>query len=578
MGSEVVLLRHIIRRGNVYAVRFRIPADLQSKLGFTEFQRSLHTSDPREARRRGQLAITWFWTTLERLRAMTNPTRLDLENSARRQFLAFTRQHERPRDFPLADFANAVAWQIETSEAEMRDLDVQLVQNNYDAGVKAAARNMLDASGISDAGLWGDLADYAHRLAARALREGLRHLVHGLEAPVIAYEPEDALFAEHRASEGRPPLLASEDVETINLETAIKRFLTSKREKGNGASSLAETERLCGWMCERFAADVDLSKITKADLRNFRDDLRNLSSGFQGQALSFTQRLTDDPARRLKAATSGKYWGTVQDFFRWCCAEGYLETDPSVGLRIEKPKAERPRTPEPFSTDEVHQFLNTPLFQGRLSVHRQKDPGSLRQRDGYWWAPVLLMYTGMRAGELSQLLPSDFDFRADVPHVKVRETDDEGAQVKSVKNEASIRDVPLHPDLLALGLQQFVEGRAKRHAGKRVFFEFRMGGPGRLSDGITQFSRRYLKAFDLHKPGRANHVWRHTTIARLRAANVAEEDIQSLVGHSRGTITARYGGDQPLSRKAATIKSLSYGFDVVEALGGPFQSALHQCA
>lgn len=123
---------------------------------------------------------------------MKNPTRLDLENSARHQFLAFTRLHERPRDFPVANFDNAIAWQIETSQDEMRELDIQLLQNTYEAGVRAASRKMLEASGISDDGLPGDLADYAHRLAARALRERLRHLIHGLEAPLVAYKPEDA--------------------------------------------------------------------------------------------------------------------------------------------------------------------------------------------------------------------------------------------------------------------------------------------------------------------------------------------------------------------------------------------------
>lgn len=78
--------RHIIRRNGVYAVRFRIPVDISARIGVAEFQRSLKTHDPREARRRGQLVTTWFWDELERLRHMETPTRENSEAAARRFF------------------------------------------------------------------------------------------------------------------------------------------------------------------------------------------------------------------------------------------------------------------------------------------------------------------------------------------------------------------------------------------------------------------------------------------------------------------------------------------------------------
>jgi integrase len=70
----------------------------------------------------------------------------------------------------------------------------------------------------------------------------------------------------------------------------------------------------------------------------------------------------------------------------------------------------------------------------------------------------------------------------------------------------------------------------------------------------------------LKKPGRATHVFRHTVTAVLRAAGVAEEDLQAVLGHRRATITAGYGGEYPLERKAKTISAIDYGFDVVDLL------------
>jgi hypothetical protein len=86
---------------------------------------------------------------------------------------------------------------------------------------------------------------------------------------------------------------------------------------------------------------------------------------------------------------------------------------------------------------------------------------------------------------------------------------------------------------------------------------------------------QYLTKFGLWKPGRATHVMRHTIIARLRALEVAEEDISAFVGHSGKTMTSRYGGAYPLARKAKTSALLNYGFDLVDAVGGPYDSTQH---
>lgn len=51
---------------------------------------------------------------------------------------------------------------------------------------------------------------------------------------------------------------------------------------------------------------------------------------------------------------------------------------------------------------------------------------------------------------------------------------------------------------------------------------------------------------------------------------VSDEDIGAILGHSGVTVTAGYGGPQPLDRKVKTLAQLDYGFDLMEVLGGPF--------
>jgi integrase len=196
-------------------------------------------------------------------------------------------------------------------------------------------------------------------------------------------------------------------------------------------------------------------------------------------------------------------------------------------------------------------------------------------RNGYWWSAVLMMFTGARAGDIAQLLPSDFRFDEPVKHLIIQPgTLPEGFPKRS-KFGPRTHTIPLHPSLLELGIREFVEARAKRHAGKRLLFEIGLGGH-RMSTGMTKFWSRYLHAFDLFRPGRATHVHRHTMTARLRAAGVSNEDSGAVLGHSDGSVTAGYGGDQGLVRKLATLEKLDHGFDVVGALGGPYDPKVHR--
>jgi len=88
----------------------------------------------------------------------------------------------------------------------------------------------------------------------------------------------------------------------------------------------------------------------------------------------------------------------------------------------------------------------------------------------------------------------------------------------SVKTAASVRSVPLHDNLLLLGLRQFVERRAKRYPKQRVFREFRLGTKGRKSEGATRFWGDLLKRHGLWKPGRSTYDWRQPVAAFVRGA------------------------------------------------------------
>lgn len=317
-----------------------------------------------------------------------------------------------------------------------------------------------------------------------------------------------------------------------------------------------------------------LAAVDKAVLRQFRDDLSRLDASLRGRKVPFVDRLTNVAERQINSATASRYWNYVQSLFAWANAEGLIEANPAEGLKVERRANERRSSPEPFSEAELRKLFATPLYAGHASTRKVDEPGACVVRGGRWWSGVLALFTGLRAGELSQLLPSDFIFDVEVPHLRITDQEQSGGRAKRVKTAAAIRDVPLAPVLLQLGLREFVEAAAKRYSG-RVFREFRLGSGDRTSDGMTKFWGPYLKRFGLWKAGRSTHVFRHTVAHWLRANGVHDEDIGAILGHAGAGITAGYGGAQTLARKAETLTKLSFGFDVLTELGGGYDRKRH---
>lgn len=562
----------------MYFVRFRIPSRFVSKLGMAEFRRTLHTSDGSLARRRALKATVWFTGMMERLVEVPSLTRADLERAAIAFFAELAEETDQPRHFDGDHFDEDVDLNIDASRKRAGELSDQLKANVFDQRVQIAAEQIASRAGASFDGLTRSQRLVASQLAARAEKVQMDLLAHLLTHPAAPFEPEDRLFSTENDPQSRSPTPPRPPIERLSgppLSEVVIRHVHRKKARGLSQSQIDEVTRALVWLQERFGRDREITSIQKRELAKFRDDLARLDVTMRGRGANFEDRLTNNPADQIKSVTALRYWRSVQAFFAWAAAEGFASDDPSSGLLMELRKGEVKRSPEPFSVDEVRRFLETPLYAGYDSPKRLLKPGYSRRRIGQWWAGVLMMHTGLRAGELSQLLPSDFDFAADIPHLRVQEEDAEGAKVKSAKTASSVRDVPLSPILLTLGLRQFVQARAKLRPGERVFREFRLGTRGRVSDGMSKFWSRYLKAFGLWKPGRATHVWRHTVIALLRAHDVAVEDIAAIVGHSGGTVTSRYGGEYPLTRRAKTIQRLDFGFDVLSALGGPFDPKKH---
>lgn len=62
---------------------------------------------------------------------------------------------------------------------------------------------------------------------------------------------------------------------------------------------------------------------------------------------------------------------------------------------------------DPYSADQLIKIIKSPLYTGHKSEGCRHKPGTLVTRDGYFWTPLIALFSGMRLGEILQLQKPD---------------------------------------------------------------------------------------------------------------------------------------------------------------------------
>nr|WP_253254394.1 hypothetical protein [Xanthomonas arboricola] len=129
---------------------------------------------------------------------------------------------------------------------------------------------------------------------------------------------------------------------------------------------------------------------------------------------------------------------------------------------------------------------------------------------------------------MGQLLVANVFKEDNIPCIRIS---DEGEQQK-VKTEVSLRTVPLHPDLLALGFWDWVESR-KAAGHKRLFPQAKADAMNCQGTWITKAFSRYLGEVskDWPKAQRGFHSLRKTVIQELQGLGVSSDLRAQIVDH-----------------------------------------------
>lgn len=249
----------------------------------------------------------------------------------------------------------------------------------------------------------------------------------------------------------------------------------------------------------------------------------NKSPRYRGKSIEEILALGDKAAA---PNTINKSLTRVAALFRWAIEYGYTTLNPAGGMTIKNPKRANEER-QAFSDDDLIKLFHRDEYLRANATLPYK-----------YWAPLIALLTGARLNEIAQLHLDDF---LDVDGVPLISINDQG-EGKRLKTKAGKRTIPVHAELVRLGLLKFV-GELRTANETRLFPELKLQRDG-YGQTISKWFQRYRRQCGIRDDGKVFHSFRHTVIDRLKQADVPKEKIAALVGHEDDSVTfGRYGKD-----------------------------------
>ena len=452
------------------------------------------------------------------------------------------------------------------------ELVPHLSQKTVPDDLMGAVENIVDELRAGGIEVSPALKRYTGVRLAEAEIEENRYWRHQLSGKQIPYDPADQLFATVRPTDfpsgpwEMPSLNDRVSVATehetaadkLALADAVEIYCQSKSSGAWRQSTERSNRRTLSILVACLGADRDVKAIRGADVRRVRDIFNRMPVNADRLAdrngLSVVELAKSEHGHHVISAKSKKkHLEAIKAFLRWLASEEYVRDVPgeTIGFDAISPVASR-RTP--YSSSQLVSIFTSPLYRGSKSQLRRTQAGSYVARDGYFWLPLIALYSGMRLGEINQLLNADIREESGIWIFDVCETEGSG---KTLKSAASARRIPIHHKLIELGFLEkpdFAEG-AKT---KRVFHDVSVAADGCFSRVPSKWWGRYARGIGVANSNNAFHSFRHSFVDALREADTGEAVARMLMGHSDGSVHGNYGQGVSLQKLKQSIDRVTF--------------------
>ena len=288
--------------------------------------------------------------------------------------------------------------------------------------------------------------------------------------------------------------------------------------------------------------------VTREDMRELRDTLRRLPPSRKKSPKyrdkSIAEILAMPYSTTLSIKTVNIIVEAISSMYEWAIREQLLTFNPAKGLSIRdtQPDVEKRA---PLSLEDI----KTIFFSGDYKLSASSKPA-------YYWVPLIGLYTGMRLEEICQLHCEDICQDSEGIWIfDIKETSEDGLTDKILKNKNARRFVPIHNDLIELGLLLL---REKLVAQKecRLFPELKK------TPSSPKYGKQVGKNFSqlLAKKGikgtKSFHSLRHSFSQFFKVRNLHNDMFRQIFGHEIAELAGRQYGERFRPRECKELLRL----------------------
>ena len=329
-----------------------------------------------------------------------------------------------------------------------------------------------------------------------------------------------------------PGLIDTAHTRLNGLGQLVEALIVSKGPEWTGKT--ANQHRLASRLLAAVAGTDDLARISQADIGQYRQNLSHLPKNYGKSPKDLTLPLKDILARSAKLKAEGRasevglaaptinrhvtQLGSIVTFAK---ANGWSIGDQATFASMRaNDRRRKGDLRNAFDVNDLKKLLMDATWTDSAVIH-----------DAIYWVPILGIYTLARLGELVGMRVEDVEL--DKATILIRPN-----QERRLKNTASERTLPIHPEVLRLGFREYVEA-IKARGSVLLFPELRARGA--VTPLPALFDKKWVKVLDqalpeARKNNKTFHSFRHFGNTYLAECNTNDALRESLLGHEGKTV------------------------------------------
>jgi integrase len=483
-------LKHVILRGETYFFRMRVPQDCLEQVGKKEIIYSLKTKDPLAAQATAkEMAQAWA----AKFRRIRTPLHVLV---AKKADLATADETEQPFRQGLIDqmeknlpviFEKETEKQLHTRFTQYAGL-IDQIKNNYHGGLDIPELGIKwplkpSSSPRQDRQRVRDLIEVLNMVRAAVANE--------MVSPPLKHEVAQKKIKEEPVKQSKVAKPCPEEHDILEVAelmlTAKKRIIKTKE------TVKADIRLLKEWTGNK----SDITAYSKKDLIDFVQNclpylpanIARRGSKYKGKTLRQCVEMTKtDPEQYppISHTTCGNRLVNTIMVFNYAKEHlGIIPINPAMGIEIPEVRVSED-LPRGFTSGEL-----TAMWAALQTVKEE-----IVLKPSRYWTTVLSLYHGFRLNEVCSLFLRDvYEDEDGVFVIDINAT----GRFKSVKNQSSVRIIPVHPFVRdQLGFKDFVENQ-KSARSERVLFQDVKGSEAkgyrdRMSKWFAEWKKGWLPA------------------------------------------------------------------------------------